>query len=64
MIGSASPAIKKHILKAGAWVAVHKLRSLFSEHPYSMYENSLVRDYRDGKIKKDELDRLSTCERM
>ena len=27
-----------------------------------MYENKIVRDYRDGKVTKDELDRLSTCD--
>ena len=27
-----------------------------------MYENKIVCDYRDGKVTKDELDRLSTCD--
>jgi hypothetical protein len=30
--------------------------------PYSMYEHKIVRDYRDGKVTKEELDRCSTCE--
>ena len=27
-----------------------------------MYENRVVRDYRDGKVTKEELDALSTCD--
>jgi hypothetical protein len=27
-----------------------------------MYENKIVRDYRDGKVSKEELDRCSTCD--
>ena len=27
-----------------------------------MYENRVVKDYRDGKITKEELDALSTCD--
>lgn len=27
-----------------------------------MYENKIVRDYRDGKVTKQELDELSTCD--
>lgn len=27
-----------------------------------MYENRIVRDYRDGKVTKEELDRCSTCD--
>ena len=30
--------------------------------PYSMYENKIVRDYRDGKVSKEELDKCSTCD--
>lgn len=29
---------------------------------YSMYENKIVRDYRDGKVTKEELDKCSTCD--
>ena len=27
-----------------------------------MYENKIVRDYRDGKVSKEELDKCSTCD--
>lgn len=27
-----------------------------------MYELKIVRDYRDGKVTKEELDKLSTCD--
>ena len=27
-----------------------------------MYENKICRDYRDGKVTKEELDKLSTCD--
>ena len=27
-----------------------------------MYENAIVRDYRDGKVTKEQLDALSTCD--
>ena len=27
-----------------------------------MYENKIVRDYRDGKVTKEELDACSTCD--
>ena len=64
MIGSASPAMHKYIWVPGAWVALHKCKSLFTKTPYSMYEQTVVRDYRDGRISKDELDRSSTCERF
>ena len=28
----------------------------------SMFENKIVRDYRDGKVTKEELDKCSTCD--
>ena len=62
MIGSVSPAMHKYIWKPLAWVAVHKFRALFTEHPYSMYENRICRDYRDGKVTKAQLDACSTCD--
>ena len=62
MIGSVSPAMHKYIWVPGFWVAWHKFKSLFMKRPYSMYENKIVRDYRDGKVSKEELDRCSTCE--
>lgn len=62
MIGSVSPAMHKYIWKPGFWVAKHKLKALFMKKPYSMYENKVVRKYRDGKICKEELDACSTCD--
>jgi hypothetical protein len=62
MIGSVSPAMHKYIWKPGFWVLRHKFKALFSKHPYSMYENKIVREYRDGKVTKEELDRCSTCD--
>ena len=34
----------------------------FKDKKYSMYELPAVRDYRDGKVTKQELDALSTCD--
>lgn len=62
MIGSVSPAMRKYIWKPGIWVVWHKLKALFLKKPYSMYENKIVRDYRDGKITKEQLDACSTCD--
>ena len=49
----------EYILFLVVW---HKVKALFTKKPYSMYENKLVRDYRDGKVTKAELDRCSTCD--
>ncbi len=62
MIGSASPAMHKYIWKPAMWVAVHKAKSLITKRPYSMYENRVCCDYRDGTVTKKELDKCSTCE--
>ncbi len=62
MIGSVSPAMHKYIWVPAIWVVWHKFKSLFTKKPYSMYENQIVRDYRDGKVTKEELDKCSTCE--
>ena len=62
MIGSVSPAMHKYIWRPAWWVLRHKVKSLFMSKPYSMYENKIVRDFRDGKVSKEELDRCSTCE--
>lgn len=62
MIGSVSPAMHKYIWVPAAWVIKHKFLHLFKEKKYSMYELPAVRDYRDGKVTKEELDRLSTCD--
>ena len=62
MIGSVSPAMHKYIWKPGFWVLTHKLKALFTKTPYSMYELKVCRDYRDGRVTKEELDRCSTCD--
>ena len=62
MIGSVSPAMHKYIWKPATWVACHKAKALFSNKPYSMYENKICRQYRDGKVSKEELDACSTCD--
>lgn len=62
MIGSVSPAMHKYILVPAAWVIKHKFLHFFKEKKYSMYELPAVRDYRDGKVTKEELDSLSTCD--
>ena len=62
MIGSVSPAMHKYIWVPGFWVVWHKFKSLFMKKPYSMYEQKIVRDYRDGKVTKAELDKCSTCD--
>ena len=61
MIGSVSPAMHKYFLIPAVWVAWHKFKGLFTERPYCMYENSILRAYRDGKITKETLDSRSTC---
>ena len=62
MIGSVSPAMHKYIHKPTLWVIKHKLLRFFKKKKYSMYENKIVRDYRDGKVTKEQLDACSTCE--
>jgi sulfatase maturation enzyme AslB (radical SAM superfamily) len=59
MIGSVSPAMHKYIWNPAWWVLRHKLKP---DKKYSMYEIPAVRDYRDGKVSKDQLDALSTCD--
>ena len=59
MIGSVSPAMRRHLWKPALWVLTHKFRP---GKKYSMYESKLVRDYRDGRVTKAELDARSTCE--
>ena len=61
MIGSVSPAMHKYIWKPATWVVIHKIKSLLGMK-YSMYENKIVRDLRDGKVTKEELDKCSTCD--
>ena len=62
MIGSVSPAMHKYIWKPALWVFKHKLLFFFKKKKYSMYENKVVRNFRDGKVSKEELDACSTCE--
>ncbi len=62
MIGSVSPAMHKYIHKPALWVVKHKFLRFFKKKKYSMFENKIVRDYRDGKITKEQLDACSTCE--
>ncbi len=62
MIGSVSPAMHKYIWMPAAWVIKHKFLRYFKQNKYSMYENKICRDYRDGVVTKEELDRLSTCD--
>ena len=62
MIGSVSPAMHKYIWKPSWWVFTHKVKSVFGGK-YSMYENKICREYRDGKVTKDELDNCSTCDK-
>lgn len=61
MIGSVSPAMHKYIWKPAWWVIRHKLK-FWTKKKYSMFELPIVRMYRDGKITKEELDKLSTCD--
>ncbi len=62
MIGSVSPAMHKYIWVPAAWVIKHKFLRFFSNKKYNMYELPIVRDFRDGKVTKVELDSLSTCD--
>ncbi len=62
MIGSVSPAMHKYIWKPALWVVRHKFLRFFKKKKYSMFENKIVRDYRDGKVTKEQLDVCSTCE--
>lgn len=62
MIGSVSPAMHKYFMKPFWWVIRHKFLRFFKKKKYSMYENKIVRDFRDGKVSKEELDACSTCD--
>lgn len=62
MIGSVSPAMHKYIWKPILWVLKHKFLRFFKAEKYSMFENKIVRDFRDGKVSKEELDKCSTCD--
>lgn len=62
MIGSVSPAMRKYIWKPAWWVIQHKFLRFWKKKKYSMYENRIVRNYRDGKVTKEQLDLCSTCD--
>ena len=62
MIGSVSPAMHKYIWKPAFWVIKHKFLKFFKKEKYSMYENKIVKDYKEGKVTKEELDKCSTCD--
>ena len=62
MIGSVSPAMHKYIWKPMWWVVKHKFLYFWKKKKYSMYENYVVSAYRDGKVTKEDLDKLSTCD--
>lgn len=62
MIGSVSPAMHKYIWIPVIWVIKHKFLNFFKSKKYSMYENKIVCEYKDGKISKEELDKCSTCD--
>ena len=61
MIGSVSPAMHKYIGRVIPWVISHKVKSMMGIK-YSMYELPICCDYRDGKVSKEDLDKLSTCD--
>ena len=61
MIGSVSPAMHKYIWKPAWWIIILKAK-FWTKKKYSMYELKICRDYRDGKVTKEKLDKLSTCD--
>ena len=64
MIGSVSPAMHKYIWVPAIWVIKHKFINIFKKKKYSMYENKIVRLYKNGKVTKEQLDQCSTCEKF
>ena len=62
MIGSVSPAMHKYIWVPVLWVIKHKFLRFFKKEKYSMFENKIVREFRDGKVTKEQLDACSTCD--
>lgn len=62
MIGSVSPAMHKYIWIPALWVLWHKLKSLVFQKPYSMYENKICCDFKNGSVTKEQLDKCSTCD--
>lgn len=62
MIGSVSPAMHKYFRVPAAWVIKHKFLNCFKEKKYDMHELPIVCDYENGRVSKEELDALSTCD--
>ena len=62
MIGSVSPAMHKYLWKPAWWVLRHKARALLGAKPYDRHEIKAVRDLEEGRLTKEELDALSTCD--
>lgn len=62
MIGSVSPAMHKYIWKPVLWVVKHKFLNFYKSKKYSMFENKIVCDYKEGRVTKEELDKCSTCD--
>mgnify|MGYP000848624311 CR=1 FL=1 len=62
MIGSVSPAMHKYIQIPAWWVLKHKFMRFFKRKKYSMYELDIVQKYANGKITKEQLDEMSTCD--
>lgn len=56
MIGSVCTAMKNTFINQhGVYLYI-----FFKKKKYSMFENKIVRDYRDAKVSKENLDKLST----
>ncbi len=62
MIGSVSPAMHKYIGIPALWVIKHKFLRFYKKNKYSIFESKIVRDYKEGRITKEELDKCSTCD--
>ena len=41
------------------WIVKHKFLFFWKKKKYSMFENKIVRDYRDGKVTKEQLDAVA-----
>jgi len=63
MVGSVSPVMHKYIWVPVFWVVKHKFLNAFKKQKYSIEENQIVRDYAEGKVTKEQIDKCSTCER-
>ena len=50
------------VWKPAFWVIQHKFLRFFKKKKYSMYELKIVRDYKEGKVTKEQLDKCSTCD--